>query len=81
MTTITPRPQDESRMTGSGRAAAEPMPRPTPAPPHLVAAQPITFPLGGRLGAAMNGGNPGGAVGIVPQAVVDAAGGPMIRAK
>jgi hypothetical protein len=68
---IEPRRQDTSPMTGAGRSAAEPMPGPTPVPHHLNPAPPITSPLGGRLGAALNGGNPGGEVGIVPQSLVD----------
>jgi hypothetical protein len=79
--TVTPRLQDTTRMTGAGRSAVEPMPRPTPVPPHLNPAPPITFPLGGRLGAAMNGGNPGGEVRTIPQAVIDSAGGPISRGK
>jgi hypothetical protein len=67
---IEPRRQDTRPMTGAGRSAAEPMPRPTPVPPHLNPAPPIISPLGGRLGAALNG-NPGGEVGIIPQSVVD----------
>jgi len=69
--TIQPRAQDTSRMTGEGRSAVEPMPAAFPVPPHVNPAPPITSPLGGRLGAALNGGNPGGEVGIVPQTVVD----------
>jgi hypothetical protein len=57
-------------MTGAGRSAAEPMPGRIPSPPHLNPAPPISTPLGGRLGAALNG-NPGGEVGIIPQSVVD----------
>jgi hypothetical protein len=68
---IEPRLQDTRPMTGAGRSAAEPMPGPTPVPHHLNPAPPITSPLGGRLGAALNGGSPGGEVGIVPQSVVD----------
>jgi hypothetical protein len=66
-------------MTGEGRSAVEPAPRAFPVPPHLNPAPPITVPLGGRLGAALNGGSPGGEMRIVPQSIVDAAGGPLDR--
>lgn len=69
--TIESRRQDTSPMSGAGRLAAEPMPGPNPVPHHLNQAQPIMSPLGGRLGAALNGGSAGGEVGIVPQSVVD----------
>ena len=76
----TPSKIHRARMrAGAGRSAAEPMPSPTPAPPHLNPSPPISFPLGGAIGAAMNGGSTGGEVRTIPQAVVDALTGPRAK--